>query len=96
MSMRLPVIASLMLLAAPGIGHAQSLPIDFDAETVTAPSLAQAGMAEMPDHPPSTTETSVAHARSVRRGGRTIMLIGNPPPPPPASIAARRTFSAGS
>ena len=96
MSIRLPMIASLLLLAVPGIGHAQSLPVDFDAETYTAPSLDAAGMAAPDNHPPSTTETSPVHARSVRRGGRTITLIDSSAPPPPASVATQVSMSAGS
>jgi hypothetical protein len=96
MSMRLPLIASLFLLAAPGIGHAQSLPVDFDADTAGAPSLAEAGLSPSPEHPPSATETSAAHARVVRRGGQTVTLINSPAPSPPASVASRRAVGSGS
>lgn len=95
MSMRLPMIASLFLLGASGIGHAQSLPVDFDAGSYAAPSADAAGMAAAEQHPPSTTETSVAHARAVRRGGHTITLIDSSAPPPPANLVSRLA-SAGS
>jgi len=90
------VIASLMLPNMTSAGLAQGLPIDYDAEAQATVSLAQAGLSQMAEHPDSTTETSPARARSVRRGGRTIMLIENNSALRPASIVARVAIGTGS
>ena len=96
MSMRLPMIASLLLLGAPGTGLAQSLPVDFDAGAYAAPSGDVAVATNDEHHPPSGTETSAATARVVRRGGRTISLIGPAAPPPAATFAASGRVTGGS
>ena len=96
MRIRLPMIASLLLLVAPSIGSAQGLPIGFDDQIDGTASLAEAGLSKMPDHPPSTTETSIAQARVVRRAGHTIRLIGSGGADEPSGVTVASTAPVGS
>ena len=68
--MLLPIGVSVLLLAIPSAGFTQSTPVNLSGHATV--SLAEAGLSPMPDHPASTTATSVAHARVVRQGGQTI------------------------
>jgi hypothetical protein len=90
------MIASLLLLVAPSAGSAQGLPIGFDAEDVGTVSLAEAGLSQMPDHPASPTETSIARARVVRRDGQTIRLIDNGRANEPSGVTVASAAPVGS
>lgn len=71
--LRLSFPLGLCLVAGlfPASAMAQDSPLDRGVEPAFVAPLSTIGSG---DHPPSTTETSPANARSVRRGGRTILL----------------------
>lgn len=85
---RLSMMVAVWLL--PTGAMAQGLWLDFE-EPGFVPA---AGEVRADGHPPSDTETSPARARSVRRGGRTTMLIDGGQPA--AASAGTQMAAAGS
>jgi len=72
---------------------AQPMPSDFDEQPGFVAPLSVIGSG---DHPPSTTETSPAKARSVRRGGKTVMLSEGAKPSEAAGRPVTKMANAGS
>lgn len=83
----------IALLTAPTCAMAQSITADAPEAPAFVAPLSMIGSG---DHPPSTTETSPAKARSVRRGGRTVMLRDEAVPASSAAIDGTRLANAGS
>lgn len=75
-SRRLPLKLALLIgIAVPSAGSCEERPVNAAGyRTIT---LAEAGLSVMPAHAASTTETSPACARTVRRGGKTAQSNGD-------------------
>jgi hypothetical protein len=88
---RLSLMVAIWLV--PTAVMAQGVPAAFDAEPGFVAPLSTIGSG---DHPPSTTETSPAKARTVRRAGKTVMLNHASRPSGATSATATRMANAGS
>jgi hypothetical protein len=72
---------------------AQEFSVNFDPAPGFVAPLSTIGSG---DHAPSTTETSPANARSIRRGGRSVVVTENLKPAESRSAGSTRMANAGS
>ena len=88
---RLSLIVAIWLVPT-GV-MAQEFPVNFDDEPGFVAPLSTIGSG---DHVPSTTETSPANARSVRRGGRSVVATERLKPAQSRSPTTVKMANAGS
>ena len=88
---RLSLMMAIWLI--PTAAMAQAYAADVDEEPGFVAPLSTIGSG---DHPPSTTETSPANARSVRRAGKTVLLSNGDRPADAGGHAVTKMANAGS
>lgn len=87
---RLSLLVAIWLL--PSGVMAQEFPVNFDDAPGFVAPLSTIGSG---DHAPSTTETSPANARSVRRGGRSVVATESLKPAQSRSSTTVKMANAG-
>lgn len=70
--MLFPIAGSVVFLMIASPASAKDAPVNMAGYTTV--TLAEAGLSQMPEHPPSGTATSPECARAVRRGGQTTTV----------------------